>query len=222
MRAVVPIVSIVGRSNSGKTTLLEKLVRELTARGRRIGTIKHHFHGPVEVDVPGKDSWRHRQAGARVVALASRETLFIVGETPAEWSLQQIAHQALFDVDLILTEGFKSGPMPKVEVNRAAQSLPLLCGPEDQLVAVVSDRDHPVSVPRFGLEDVGPLADFLEREFLAGAVRSRVDVLVDGRRVPLEKESQEILARVVRSLVGDPRELSSGPPIELRIHGNLP
>lgn len=219
---MVPIVSVVGRSNSGKTTLLEKLIRALTARGRRIGTIKHHFHGPLEVDVPGKDSWRHRQAGARVVALASRDTLFIVGETQGEWPLQQIAHQALFDVDLILTEGFKAGPMPKIEVNRAAQSLPLLCGPEDKLVAVVSDRDHPVSVPRFGLEDVGPLADFIEHEFLAGAVRSQVDVLVDGRRVLLEKETQEILARVMRSLVGDPRELGSGPPIELRVHGNPP
>ena len=219
---MVPILSIVGRSNSGKTTLLEKLIPALTARGRRIGTIKHHFHGPVEVDVPGKDTWRHRQAGARVVALASRETLFIVGETQGEWPLQQIAHQALFNVDLILTEGFKAGPMPKIEVNRAAQGLPLLCGPEDKLVAVVSDRDHPVSVPRFGLEDVGPLADFIEREFLAGAIRSRVDVLVDGRRVLLEQETQEILARVMRSLVGDPRELSSGPPIELRIHGSPP
>jgi molybdopterin-guanine dinucleotide biosynthesis protein B len=220
VRSVIPIVSIVGRSNSGKTTLLEKLIGELTVRGRRIGTIKHHFHGPVEVDVPGKDSWRHRRAGARVVALASRETLFIVGETPAEWPLQRIAHLALFDVDLILTEGFKSGPMPKIEVNRAAQNLPLLCGPEDHLVAVVSDRDFPVAVPRFGLEEVGALADFIGREFLAGATRSRADVLVDGRWVPLEKEAQEILARVVRSLVGDPRELGNGPAIELRIHGS--
>ncbi len=219
---MIPILSIVGRSNSGKTTVLEKLIRELTARGRRIGTIKHHFHGPVEVDVPGKDSWRHRQAGARVVALASKETLFLVGETPAEWPLQKIAHQALFDVDLILTEGFKSGPMPKIEVNRAAQNLPLLCGPEDHLVAVVSDQDLPVSVPRFGLEEVGPLADFIGREFLAGAAQSRADVLVDGRWVPLEKEAQEILVRVVRSLVGDPRNLSSGPPIELRIYGSPP
>jgi molybdopterin-guanine dinucleotide biosynthesis protein B len=219
---VIPIVSIVGRSNSGKTTLLEKLIRELTARGRRIGTIKHHFHGPVEVDVPGKDSWRHRQAGARAVALASRDTLFIVGEAPGEWPLQKIAHQPLFDVDLILTEGFKSGPMPKIEVSRAAQEMPLLCGPEDHLVAVVTDRELPVPVPRFGLEEVGPLADFIEREFLAGSGRSRVDVLVDGRWLALEPDAQEILARVVRSLVGEPRDLGGGPPIDLRIHGSPP
>jgi molybdopterin-guanine dinucleotide biosynthesis protein B len=219
---VVPIISIVGRSNSGKTTLLEKLIPALAARGRRIGTIKHHFHGPIEVDVPGKDSWRHRQAGARVVALASRDTLFILGETPGGWPLHQIAHQALFDVDLILTEGFKSGPMPKIEVSRAAQELPLLCGPGDHLVAVVSDRDLPVAVPRFGLEEAGPLADFIEGKFLAGGSRSRVEVLVDGRWVPLEARAQEILARVVRSLVADPRDPGGGPQIELRVHGETP
>ncbi|HSD51870.1 MAG TPA: hypothetical protein VLG48_10725, partial [Candidatus Methylomirabilis sp.] len=90
------------------------------------------------------------------------------------------------------------------------------------LVAVVSDRELPVTVPRFDLEAVGPLADFIEREFLPAVTPSRVDALVDGRWIPLEKDIQEILARVVRSLVGDPRDLSGGPPIELRIHGSTP
>lgn len=219
---MIPILSIVGRSNSGKTTLLEKLIREFTGRGRRIGTIKHHFHGPVEVDVPGKDSWRHKRAGARAVALSSRETLFTIRDVTGEVPLEAIAHQTLYQVDLIMTEGFKSGPMPKIEVNRAAQAAPLLCGPEDHLVAVVSDWDPGLPVPRFGLEEVGPLADFIEREFLKDVGPPRVDVLVDGRRVPLDEQTQEILARVVRSLVGDLQNLASGPPIELRIHGRGP
>lgn len=216
---MIPILSIVGRSNSGKTTLLEKLIRELTRRGRRIGTIKHHFHGPVEVDVPGKDSWRHKQAGARTVALSSPDTLFILGDIAEEWTLEAVAHQALFEVDLILTEGFKSGPMPKIEVNRAAQEMPPLCGPADHLVAVVTDRDLSLPVPRFGLDAVIPLADFIEREFLKEIGSSRVDVLVDGHRIPLDDQAQEILARVLRSLVGDCRDLRGGPPIELRIRG---
>lgn len=219
---MVPILSIVGRSNSGKTTLLEKLIRELTGRGWRVGTIKHHFHGPVEVDVPGKDSWRHKRAGARTVALSSPETLFVLGDIAGEWSLEAIAHQALFEVDLILTEGFKSGPMPKIEVNQAAQEMPLLCGPEDHLVAVVTDRDFALPVPRFGLEGAGPLADFIEREFLTETGVSRVEVLVGGRRISLDGQAQEILARVVRSLVGDCRDLAGGPPIELRIRGQTP
>lgn len=216
---MLPIVSIVGRSNSGKTTLLEKLIPELTRRGWRVGTIKHHFHGPVEVDVPGKDSWRHKRAGARVVALSAPETLFVVRDTAGELPLERIAHPALFEVDLILTEGFKSGAAPKIEVSRAVQGTPLLCGPEDRLAAVVSDRDLPLAVPRFGLEEVGPLADFIEREFLKGARPSLVDLLVGGRPVALDAEAQETLARVVRSLVGDCRDLGSGPAIELRIHG---
>ena len=216
---MVPILSVVGRSNSGKTMLLEKLIRELTGRGRRVGTIKHHFRGPVEVDVPGKDSWRHRRAGARTVALSSPDTLFVVGDIAGEWPLGAVAHLALFDVDLILTEGFKSGPMPKIEVNRATQGMPLLCGPEDYLVAVVTDRDLPLSVPRFGLEGVGPLADFIEREFLRELGPSRVDLLVDGRRVALDGQIQEVLSRVVRSLVPDGQDLAGGPPIELRIRG---
>jgi molybdopterin-guanine dinucleotide biosynthesis protein B len=218
---MVPIVSIVGRSNSGKTTLLEKLIRELTGRGRWIGTIKHHFHGPVEVDVPGKDSWRHKRAGARVVALSGPETCFVLRDTPGPLPPEVIAHQALFEVDLILTEGFKSGPMPKIEVNRAAQDLPLLCGREDHLVAVVTDRDLALSVPRFGLEEVGPLADFVEREFLRAVRPHRVEVLVGDRRIALDDGAQEILARVVRSLVGDSRDLTGGPPIEVRIRGPM-
>ena len=218
---MTPILSIVGRSNSGKTTLLEKLIRELTRRGRRIGTIKHHYHGPVEVDIPGKDSWRHKRAGARTVALASPQTLFVLGDTAGEWTLETIAHQGLFEVELILTEGFKSGPMPKIEVNRAAQDMPLLCGPADHLVAVVTDRDLPLPVPGFDLEAVEPLADFIEREFLKETKPWCVDVLVGGRRVSLDTETQEILARVVRSLVGDCRDLRGGPTIELRVNGQM-
>lgn len=219
---MIPIVSIVGRSNSGKTTLLEKLIRELTRRGRRVGTIKHHFHGPVEVDVPGKDSWRHKRAGARTVALVSPDTLFVLGDLAEEWTLEAIAHLGLFEVDLILTEGFKSGPMPKIEVNQSEQETPLLCGPADQLVAVVTDRDLPLPVPRFSPDAVGPLADFIEREFLKEIGTSTVDVLIGGRRIPLDGQAQEILARVLRSLVGDLRNLCGGPPIELRIRGQAP
>jgi molybdopterin-guanine dinucleotide biosynthesis protein B len=217
---VTPVISVVGRSNAGKTTLLEKVIRELTARGRRVGTVKHHVHGPVEVDVPGKDSWRHRRAGAVAVAVVSRQTFFVVRDTPEDESLEAIVHRAMAGVDLVLTEGFKSGPMPKIEVSRAAQQVPLLCGPDDHLIAVVTDRGLDVPVPCFGLDDVGGLADFIEREFLREPSASPVEVLVDSRRLSLEPEAQAVLARVVRSLVGDPANLRGGSPIEIRIPGS--
>ena len=219
---MIPILSIVGRSNSGKTTLLEKLIRELVGRGRRVGTIKHHFHGPVTVDVPGKDSWRHRQAGARAAALSSPDTLFVVRDVTEEVSPEVLVHRAFHDLDLVLTEGFKTGPLPKIEVNRQAQEAPLLCGPDDCLVAVVADWATGAPVPHFALDAVAPLADFIEREILTGEAVQGVDLLVGGRRVALDAQAAVVLARVVRSLVGDCRDLAGGPPIELRIPGRVP
>jgi molybdopterin-guanine dinucleotide biosynthesis adapter protein len=216
---VIPILSVVGRSNSGKTTLLEKLIRELARRGRRVGTIKHHFHGPVTVDVPGKDSWRHREAGARAVALVSSETFFVVRDTPRGLSPEAIAHLALFGMDLVLTEGFKSGALPKIEVNRQAQQSPLLCGPADRLVAVVADWDTGAPVRHFGLDGIAPLADFIEREYLEPGAGPAPELLVDGRRVALTAEAAQGLARAVHDLVGDSQDVPDGPTIELRIPG---
>jgi molybdopterin-guanine dinucleotide biosynthesis protein B len=219
---VIPILSVVGRSESGKTTLLEKLIRELAGRGRRVGTIKHHYHGPVTVDVPGKDSWRHRQAGAHAVALVSPDTVFVVRDTPAAISLESLTHLAFCGVDLVLTEGFKSGPMPKIEVNRRAQQAPLLCGPADHLAAVVSDWDTGASVPHFGLEAVPPLADFIERNYLQASTRPELEILVGGRRRTLDPRVEAVFVRVVRSLLGDCENPSAGPPIEIRIPGQRP
>ncbi len=218
---MIPILSVVGRSRSGKTTLLEKLIRCLTARGRRVGTVKHHYHGPVVVDVPGKDSWRHRQAGARAVALVSPDTSFAVCDTPETVSLETVVHRSLVGVDLVLTEGFKAGPMPKIEVNRRAMGVPLLCGPEDRLVAVAADWETGAAVPHFGLEDTEPLADFIEREYLAAQQGPGLDLLVGGRRVALDGQTEAILARSVRSLVGGCPDLSGRPAIELRIPGGI-
>jgi molybdopterin-guanine dinucleotide biosynthesis protein B len=219
---VIPILSVVGRSNSGKTTLLEKLIREFAARGRRVGTIKHHYHGPVTVDVPGKDSWRHRQAGARAVALVSPETLFVVRDGAAGLSLEAVAHLGLWGVDLILTEGFKSDAMPKIEVSRRAQEAPLLCGPGDGLVAVVSDWITGAAVPHFGLEDTAPLADFIDERYPPGTGRPGMEVLVGGRRVALDAQAEAALVRAVRGVVTPEHDPTGRLPVELRIPGQVP
>lgn len=218
-RPVIPILSVVGRSNSGKTTLLEKLIRELAARGRKVGTIKRHYHGPVTVDVPGKDSWRHRQAGARAVALLSPGTVFVVRENDSPLSVDALTHLALWGMDLVLTEGFKSGSMPKIEVNRRSQQAPLLCGPADHLVAVASDWDTGAAVPHFGLDDVGALADFVEHGYLREAAHARVEVLAGGRRVTLNPAAEAALVHAIREAIPESRDSPGERPIEIRIRG---
>ncbi len=162
---MTPIVSIVGRSGSGKTTLIERLLPVLTARRARVATVKHHRHRSP-VDVPGKDSWRHARAGACAVVVAGAAELAYFRPMEGPPALEAIVREYLHDVDLVLTEGFKEGPAPKIEINRAPQGLDLLCGPGDHLIAVVTDRDLPVDVPIFGLDALEPLADFLEGRYL--------------------------------------------------------
>ena len=161
---VPPIVSIVGRSDSGKTTLLERLIPELRGRGYRVGTIKHHAHPGFEVDKPGKDTWRHAQAGAEAVALVAPGKMFLLRRTEGELDLGAVAAM-MGEVDIVLTEGYRWADTPKVEVVRAARSREPLCTSEE-LVALVTDLPLEMGVPRFDLEEVEGLADLLERRFL--------------------------------------------------------
>lgn len=162
-----PIVSIVGKSNSGKTTLIEKLIQRLTARGLRVGTIKHDAHS-FDIDHPGKDTWRHREAGASIVALTSSERVFVTRKVQAQPSLEEVVADSFAGhVDLVLTEGFKRAGAPKIEVHRSERSEALVCDPAtDNLIAVASDRAWDVGVPCFDLNDADGLVDFLVKRFL--------------------------------------------------------
>jgi len=167
---VPPLVSIVGKSNSGKTTLIEKLIPRLMARGLRVGTIKHDAHS-FEVDHPGKDSYRHREAGARVVALCSAERVFVTRKVASQPSLDELVLDVFVGhVDLVLTEGFKRADAPKIEVHRTERSPSLVCEPlGDNLVAVASDKKWHVGVPCFDLNDADAIADFIYRTFIVEA-----------------------------------------------------
>ncbi len=155
-----PMVSIVGKSKSGKTTLLEKLIPELKRRGIRVGTVKHHAHPDFEADKPGKDTWRHAEAGAESVALISPGKMFLVRRTQDEITLEDVASM-LGRVDLILTEGFRWAPIPKIEIVRADRSTQPICMPHE-LLAIVTDLPLSIGVPLFGLEEIEGVADLLE------------------------------------------------------------
>ncbi|MBE9520643.1 MAG: molybdopterin-guanine dinucleotide biosynthesis protein B, partial [Proteobacteria bacterium] len=115
-----PVVAIIGKKNCGKTTLIEKLIPELIDLGYRVGTIKHHHGAIISMDQPGKDTWRHKQAGAHAVVLSSPTGLGMIRDTPREIPVPELVDLYFSDVDLVLTEGYKKESLPKVEIFRSA------------------------------------------------------------------------------------------------------
>jgi molybdopterin-guanine dinucleotide biosynthesis protein B len=164
------IVGIVGWSGSGKTTLLTRLLPELTGRGLTVSTIKHAHHG-FSVDEPGKDSWLHRRAGASEVLVSSAERWVLMHEHrgAAETTLDELIAK-IAPVDLLLVEGFKNHPHPKIEIWRASVGKSLLAGSDRQVIAVASDAPvDGVTVPTLDLNDAAAIADFI----MAGAFVKR-------------------------------------------------
>jgi len=160
---MIPVISVVGKSDSGKTTLIEKLLPELKKRGWRVATIKHDAHH-FDIDKPGKDSWRHAQAGADAVLISSAEQVALIEKVNQEKTLDQLLAM-LPPVDLVLTEGYKSGDRPKIEVHRSVKYKELLCQAEE-LVAIATDEPLDLPVPQFDLDDAQGIVDLIEEKFL--------------------------------------------------------
>lgn len=155
------VFGIAGWSGSGKTTLLEKLIPALIARGLKVSVIKHAHHG-FDIDKPGKDSWRHREAGAAEVMLACGTRWALMHECRAEPEPQLADLLArLAPCDLVLVEGFKQEPVPKLEVHRPAHGKPPLFAERDDIVAVASDAAIAAPIPVLPLNDIAALADFI-------------------------------------------------------------
>jgi len=164
----VAAVSFVAKSGTGKTTLLEKVIAFLKERGWRIGVIKHDAHR-FDIDYPGKDSYRLTAAGADTMLIASPEKLAVVKRHADSPPLPELIAAYFTDVDLVLTEGFKHGDLPKIEVHRRERSSTLLCRGEHHdttLIAVVSDAALELDVPLLDLNSPAAVADFLEQRFL--------------------------------------------------------
>lgn len=156
----IPAIGFAAYSGTGKTTVMEALVRCLTRRQVRVGVIKHDGHD-FDIDHPGKDSWRHTQAGACSVVITSPRKTAVIRQQGA--SLRECI-EGIRDVDVILVEGFKQEPLPRIGLSRkaAGKGLP---APADSFIAVVTDDEAiQCSVPVFSLEDTEGLADFIMRE----------------------------------------------------------
>ncbi len=157
------IVSIIGNSNSGKTTLIEKLIPELKSRSYRVATIKHTPHGMTLGD-QGTDSRRHLQAGSEATVVSSQDEMVLIKPITPDVSLDEIARLLGEDYDIILAEGFKQDNAPKVEIHRN-ESGPLL-NDIKQLIAIVTDEPLETRTRQFALDDIKGLADLLEEGFI--------------------------------------------------------
>ena len=155
------VFGIAGYSGSGKTTLLEKLIPQFTARGLRVSVIKHAHHG-FDIDRPGKDSYRHREAGASEVLLSCNDRWALMHERRdgSDVTLDELLAR-LAPCDLVLVEGFKREPIPKLEVYRPENGKPPLFPERSDIVAVASNVALAASLPRLALDDVAAIADFV-------------------------------------------------------------
>jgi molybdopterin-guanine dinucleotide biosynthesis protein B len=157
------VYGVIGWKNSGKTSLMERLVAEITGRGFSVSTIKHVHHA-VDLDQPGKDSFRHRQAGAREVVLASADRFALMVEHRGPEPELPAILARLAPVDLVLVEGYKRDAHPKLEVWRAETGQSLIQSGDPLVRAVATDAALSLSVPVLDLNDTGAVADFILQE----------------------------------------------------------
>lgn len=162
------VLLVVGGKKSGKTTLIEKLIPELCGRGYRIGTVKHHHSSsPLDVDRAGKDSWRHRKAGARFVALVSPTEVATFQNTEEATPLDEVLG-SLISVDLVLVEGFRAESKPRIQIRGGLTQNASSYAKDEYLLALVSPENSNGEVPCFRPDEIRPLADLIEERMLSG------------------------------------------------------
>lgn len=158
---ILKVFGIAGFSGSGKTTLLEKIIPEFDTRGLVVSVIKHAHHG-FDLDRPGKDSWRHREAGAREVLMLSGERWVLMHELRGSEEPPLAAQlQLLSPCDVVLIEGFKAAPVPKVEVFRPASGKPPIWPDNPYVVAVATDAQIETTLPVLDVNDAAAVTDFI-------------------------------------------------------------
>ena len=155
-----PVLALIGKPNCGKTTLIEKLVPALAEKGVRVGTIKHH-HGKIQMDTPGKDTWRHKQAGAQVVLLSSPVGIGLIQDSAGDTPVEDLVSRYFQEVDLVIAEGYKWSTLPKIEVFRSTVYDEPMQEPGKTLVAMVSDVEIRQDLPWFKYDDIGSLVEFI-------------------------------------------------------------
>lgn len=163
---MIPILSIIGKSNSGKTTFIEKLIPELTKKGYRIATVKHDRSHGFDFDKEGKDSWRHKQAGAVATILSSPKMLALIRDVEIELTLTQIALRYADDSDMLIAEGYREGDHDKIEITANLPEEDLSCKKDKNIIAIVSDNEYNLDIVQFKRDNVAEVAKWIKKRFL--------------------------------------------------------
>jgi len=192
------VVSIVGKSGVGKTALVEKLIVEFKKRGYRVATVKHS-PGGIDIDKPGKDSWKFAEAGSDAVVVSSPDKLVLVKKVEHDSNIEEILRVVGADYDLALIEGFKKGKAHKIEVHRKELGRDLTC-PSKVLSAIVTDEFLDIDVPQFSLADISAVADFIEREFILQS-KSNTSLFINGKQVFIKPFVKDIIAKALLAMV---------------------
>jgi molybdopterin-guanine dinucleotide biosynthesis protein B len=195
------IISFVGKSSSGKTTLLEKVITELKKRGHKVAIVKHSHHKD-DLDTSEKDTWRFTKAGSVLSAINSLDHLAIYRKMDNFFDPQDIANYLAWDFDILLTEGFKSSNYPKIEVHRAEQGDELLTDPK-LLIAVITDKPLDIKVPQYAHDDLKGIVDIIEKTVAAQNGQIDLDVVINGEHKTVSPAVKEGLMRIFTELIPD-------------------
>ncbi|MEW5947755.1 MAG: molybdopterin-guanine dinucleotide biosynthesis protein B [bacterium] len=212
---MIPLVSIIGAPGSGKTELITALIKELAKLGRTAGTIKHHAH-EGGFDVEGKDSWRHAEAGADEVCVASPTHLAFFRKTGKELSPGEVASWYFAGADIILTEGYRSADTPKIEIIRDAKGAAPEAG-EGELIAVVSDGKVATGAPVFGRKETARLAGFINERFPVPEMKNEVRLRVNGKTINLKPFVKAFIGNTVRGMVTTLRGCKNPQNVDIRV-----
>jgi molybdopterin-guanine dinucleotide biosynthesis protein B len=210
---MIPIISIVGKSKSGKTTLIEKLVPELKSRGYKIATVKHTTHFSA-IDTPGKDSWRHIKAGSGATAISSSQGIVLFKPTKQEAPLEQVIQLLAKEHDIIIAEGFKEENTPKIQVHRKKVGTPL-SGLEN-VIAIASDATLRTNIRQFQLDDIVKLSDIIEKEIIKPQ-RVKILTYINNKSIQLSNLQKEVMINTLIAMTSSMKEEEKIESIDIAI-----
>lgn len=211
---MLPVISVVGHSGSGKTTILEVLIAELKKRGYRIAVIKHEAHG-FQLDIEGKDSWRLLKAGSDAVLLSAPQEIALLQKTDHDRNIEELLSLLKLDYDIVLTEGFKKDKAIKIEVYRKELGKEFLCSPQE-LFAVITDEPINIGVAQFNRNEINKLSDMIQERLLSQQ-EEELALFVNNHNIAANPFVKDIIIKTVKAMISTLRDVEEIKSIDLHI-----